>query len=219
MADVKISDLIETTALADTDELLVAASGASKKVKATHVRTWQKILDISGDSYSAFTTDNGSWSSDGSTITINAGTTLSRCRVTARQPIGMGCVYEAEVKGSSLTGTSIKMGILFAWDGAGNNGLVNYLYSADTSPESGGVYQQENDAVTAGLNINQNWNANQWYRIRAVYSGYSSMGYLDGAYIGTMGRVPNTDASYVGLMCQGGVFNFRNLKLWVPTLP
>jgi hypothetical protein len=179
---------------------------------------WTKVFDYSGASFADFTIDNGSWASDGSTINVAASTTLVRCRVTSRQPVGFGCVFEAEVRGGSLTGTNIKMGVLFGWDGAGTGANTCYLYSADTSPESGGEFRQENDAVTASINIAQNWNASQYYKIRVVWSGYVNTGYLDGVQIATAGSIPQRDSSFVGLICQGGTFNFKNIKLWTPNL-
>lgn len=225
MADSKISDLAEATALADTDELLIAASGASKKVSAIHVRTWDQILDIPGDSFSQFTADSGSWSSDGSTININTGTSQARCRVTAPQPQGFGCIIEVEFFATSLTGTAIRVGPLWEWDGSGSNALTFQAYSSDTSPESGGLLRWEIDSVSARLNVNQNWNADTWTKLRAVWSGEACDGYFNGAYAGTSmsmaSGVTGTSAhgGYVGLGVQGGTFKFRNFKLWVPTIP
>lgn len=185
---------------------------------------WNKIVDNALSSLTGFTSQSGTWA-------INAGVikqtnTAGRNRLTynTQLPCGLPFIMECEVQLPTSSGTANRrVGIFTHSDSVGAHGSLGALNISTTSGSTiDGVHLElDNVANRADGTISKAIGA--WIKIRFVVTGWAASLYVDGVFI-TSGLQMNEPSSsqtglYIGFETNNVEGWYRNLKVWVPSLP
>jgi len=222
----KISDFPAVTDFLDTDEFILARSGATKKMPGSMLSGWKLDLSLDGTSVVGLTQQAGTWTSSAGEILVSPGGGVkARAYPTASIRSGV-CVFEVKVKMLS-TGShagSNHIGMLVAWDGTGGSGggLFALACSGLTPSSNGGHYTENTQGTTVGPSDSVRFNLDTTYTLRAFVSGQAVEYYRDGTALWT---TPIFAASTGGVALHCGLYalncdaSFDDVRIWVPTLP
>jgi len=186
--------------------------------------SWVLVADEPGDSVANFTADSGSWTSDGSVISVTTSGSRARLRYTSLFPTS-ALILECEMKilSSGIGAGAHIFGFLFGWDGAGDGApSVQFSGTGTTDPLTSDQVRIENDG-TAGIygDTSQSVALDTWYKLRVVVSGVGADVYVDDVLRFSSYATRQVNASYVGLVAgdAAATTSFRNFKLWRHGLP
>lgn len=178
---------------------------------------WTQVIDEDGSSFANFTAIDGTWASTG-TVIQQTDTTDSIRRARHNTKIASPLlVAEVEVNFPSSGPAVCSAGLVLGWPGTS---VGNYLYAVLVD-DATNTFQIGTDGSTPPVNETVTVARDTWYKVRAVKSGVSVAGYLDGTLIGAISGSPDVDvvSHFVGLRVFDGTVQFRNFKVWTPTLP
>lgn len=176
---------------------------------------WTAHLNLSGASFTGFTANSGTWSSNGTEIIqTDTSATQRRAYYTTLFPIGFSTIIEVEAQVVSIGAGGFYRAGVGVFDGANNTaGLIAYIDRG-----AGSVVADVDSA--AGINsASTTINLATFYKIRLVFSGWWVSVYLDGTlkfngiyYTATTS--PRVASQYVGLTSYAASVKFRNFKVW-----
>lgn len=178
--------------------------------------TWTQIVDENGTSFANFTSLSGTWASNGTIIQQTAtGLTIRRCRITARKPLSH-FVASVEIRFPTGGDSVRSAGMLWNWVGTDTTGGVYVALVDDVT----NTYQIGRDAASAPVNEATTVNLDTWYTI-LVRSSHNQVDlYIDASHVASASLTTAEDVRhFIGLRAGGGTVDFRNFKVWVPTLP
>jgi hypothetical protein len=214
----------------DTDGTLAANSDskiATQKAVKTYVDAlpggspWTLLVDENGSSFANWTQVSGTWGSAGGYIKqTNAGSSEYRAKYNTKLPTGL-IVFDADITiVSGVEGGSYYAALLAAWSGADSTS-----YASRVTLNLGDQILGDVDGYGNIGSISTTITLNVEYHIRAIFNGEIVTVYKDGTLLHTFGNLRyannanGANASYIGLMVYRTQSNFRNIKVWAPTLP
>lgn len=191
---------------------------------------WTLLVDKDGTDTTGFTSENGTWASNGTIIQQTGTGTNARLRWNTKVPQGGQTVYEVDVRFPSSTQTAGSAGtgaglLIHHTSGASSLFTIYELeHNGTNSPivsmEYSGVANVRQFTLGAAIAFDT------WCTLRCVISGEGNAGlWVDGTFVGNApGGAPGIQHSgaspdFVGLYCYTAKADFRNFKVWGLTLP
>lgn len=171
------------------------------------------LVDLSGATFSGWTGLSGTWASNGTIIQQTDGTIAVR-RAKYNTPVPTASMV-AQVDVRLPAGGTASGGLTLGWPGTD---VTTYPYAVLVD-DTADTVQGGSDAVSSPVNVATTVATNTWYTLTVRCAGGRFDVYQDSVFKGSFTH--NNDnylSHFIGLRAVGAA-DFRNLKVWVPTLP
>jgi hypothetical protein len=179
---------------------------------------WTLSIDEDGSSVANWTSRDGTWSSTGTVIRQTNTGIEANLHYTALVPLAMVAV-EMDVFLPSSNATDDYIGMDIGTDSSNTNGFSQRYYLKKTGTSAAiATYQSGAETIFAATTVNYD----TWYTMAALVSGGRISFWLDGTLLRTAWLSPNgnlIDIRYFGIFTALAAGDFRNIKVWTPTLP
>lgn len=170
---------------------------------------WAQVLSEPGTTFTDFTVENGTWSSDGTVIKqtdLGLGSSRHAYQTATKIQTGMA-ILECEVQ----IRTSGAIGGILVGGAGGFTGALALRLNHNTQQIQG-----ESDNISPRVNQSFTFLINEWHKLRVVSGGGVGTAYVDDVLRFSFGNnaQASTDATYMGLISSDGEVWYRNMKAW-----
>lgn len=174
--------------------------------------SWVLGANEDGTSFANFTSIAGTWSSNGTHFlqTNTASSTMS-AYFNTKLPLGLASIVEVEMRFPSVGQPA---GLIYAAVISGLNSASAAGGPSVVLNRSGGNIRTQDWGLTDHRVITTTVNADTWYKIRMITSGYRMSIYKDGTLLGSANSAVQIISDYVGLGSYAALAHFRNFKAW-----
>lgn len=192
---------------------------------------WTQVINESGSSLANWTLISGSWSVVSSAFHIDTGATTFRNLGWTAKIAQSAIIFQADVRLVSTGGFAAdnRVGLRFNCNGGNSDGtgvaVALRSTGALTPASTGKIYWEQTYGVAGGPSVAYLFNLDTFYTLRVVSVGNVIDLYVNGVYLTSGVRFFSTatpaalEFAYVTLFAYNCRADFKNIKMYAPTLP
>lgn len=211
---------IDTATTAETDDTLVLAPDGAGGVEWVTPTAggggWDLVVDEDGTTFTNFTSISGTWASTGSIIQNTDGSGEKFCYYNVKQATAL-MIVQCEVRfPSAEAGTSFVGVTMGGTIGAPNLSVMISRTTTNINVNRVGT------AILKTITNPTTFVNDVWYTLRVLLSGNSCSVWIDTLFASSvvnMAMTPSEDGARVGLGTDSSQGDYRNFKVWTPTMP